>query len=70
MEQYYDMNILVEIGIYMLNVYTLEVLKCKRPYLSIIKHLTKQNYHLYYSDWSLKINDKTIRTKKYVFIKK
>ena len=44
--------------------------KCKRPYLSIIKHLTKQNYHLYYSDWRLKINNKTIRTKKYVFIKK
>ena len=46
--------------------------RCKRPYLSIIKHLTKSKYHIYHSDYRLKMDSQKdkIRTKKYIFIKK
>jgi competence protein ComGF len=45
---------------------------CKRPYLSIIKHITKQKYNMYHSDFRININNKKekIRTSKYIFIKK
>ena len=44
--------------------------KCKRSYLSIIKHITKNIYHIYNSECRIEVNDKKIRTKKYVWIKK
>ena len=46
--------------------------KCKRPYLSIIKHLAKLKYNMYHSDWRIRIDNEKekIRTKKYIFIKK
>lgn len=44
--------------------------KIKRPWLSIIKHITKLKYKMIISDFGLRINDKVIRTKKYHFILK
>jgi len=44
--------------------------KCKRPYFSIIKFITKNNYNLYNSDSRINTNDKIIRTTKYIFVKK
>jgi hypothetical protein len=42
----------------------------KRPWLSIIKHLTKNKYNLFSADFTYKFNNKSIRTKKYLFLKK
>ena len=50
-----------------------EPTKCQRPYLSIIKCITKSDYVIKRSDFRIKMNnDKTqiVRTKKYVFVKK
>ena len=44
--------------------------KVKRPYLSIIKHLTKPYYHFYNSDTSILVIDKKVRTKRYILIKR
>jgi hypothetical protein len=44
--------------------------KIKRPYLSIIKHLLKNKYIIKSLGYTLKINDKYIRTTKYTFIEK
>ena len=44
--------------------------KVNRPYLSIIKHLTKPYYHFYNSDTSIVVNDKKVRTKRYILIKR
>lgn len=44
--------------------------KIKRPYLSIIKHLLKKKYIIKSLGYTLKINDKYIRTTKYTFIEK
>jgi hypothetical protein len=41
-----------------------------RPWLSIIKYLTKKQFTISSSEFRIKINDKVIRTKKYLFIKK
>lgn len=42
----------------------------KRPYLSIIKNITKLEYKIMSCDYRLKKDDSTeIRTKKYIFIK-
>jgi len=43
--------------------------KVKRPYLSIIRHITKLEYKMLSCDYRLKINNEEIRTKKYIFIK-
>ena len=43
--------------------------QCKRPYLSIIKHITKKEYNIYNSDCRINDNNQ-IRTTKYIFIKK
>lgn len=43
---------------------------CKRPYLSIIKHLIKNKYNIYNSDTILIINNETIRTTRYIFSRK
>jgi hypothetical protein len=43
--------------------------KVKRPYLSIIRHITKLQYKILSCDYILKINDNKIRTKKFIFIK-
>ncbi len=43
--------------------------KTKRPWLSIIKHITKLQYILLHSDFRIMINGKKQRTKKYVFLK-
>lgn len=43
--------------------------KAKRPYLSIIKHFTKNHYNIHSCDYRIKL-DKEIRTKKYIFTKK
>lgn len=44
--------------------------KIKRPYISIIRHLLKNEYDILSKEYSLKIDNKIIRTKQYVFIKK
>jgi len=41
----------------------------KRPWLSIIKHITSIKYKLLVCDYGLKVNDKIVRTKRYYFIK-
>ena len=42
----------------------------KRPYLSVIKQILKNNYNIISSDFRTQINENKIRTKKYIFIKK
>lgn len=42
----------------------------KRPYLSLIKLITKSKYRLFKSDFRIKNESEIIRTKKYTFIKK
>jgi len=44
--------------------------KIKRPYLSIIRHLLKDQYNILITDYTIKAEPKNIRTKKYYFIKK
>ena len=44
--------------------------RIKRPYISIIRHMLKNEYDILSTEHTLRINDKTIRTKRYVFIKK
>jgi hypothetical protein len=44
--------------------------KIKRPYISIIRHMLKIEYDILSTEHTLRINDKPIRTKRYVFIKK
>ena len=44
--------------------------KIKRPYISIIRHMLKNDYDILSTEHTLRINDKPIRTKRYVFIKK
>ena len=44
--------------------------RIKRPYISIIRHILKNDYDILSTEHTLRINDKTIRTKRYVFIKK
>jgi len=45
--------------------------KAKRPYLSIIRQLTKSKYNMLSCDYRIKEDDKEdIRTKKYLFIEK
>ena len=46
-----------------------EPTKAKRPYLSIIRQLTKSKYKMISYDYRIKQNGKEIRTKKYVFKK-
>lgn len=41
-----------------------------RPWLSIIKHMTKLEYNMISYDYRMMIDDKKIRTKRYMFIKK
>ena len=40
----------------------------KRPWLSIIRHITKIKYQLIYGDYTKKINDSRVRTKRYIFL--
>ena len=42
----------------------------KRPYLSIIKNITKPEYKIMSCDYRIKKDTTDIRTKKYIFIKK
>jgi hypothetical protein len=44
--------------------------KIKRPYLSITRHLLKDQYNILITDYTIKAEPKNIRTKKYYFIKK
>lgn len=44
--------------------------KIKRPYLSIIRHLLKDQYDILITDYTIKAEPKNIRTKRYYFIKK
>lgn len=44
--------------------------KFDRPYLTIIKQLTKEEYDMVSADWRLKKDGQTIRTKRYFFHKK
>ena len=44
--------------------------KTKRPWLSIIRNITKLKYDMIHGDFVLKKNDEKIRTKKYVFLLK
>ena len=43
--------------------------KTKRAWLSIIKQITKLKYKLLSSDCRIILNNKKIRTKKYIFVK-
>jgi hypothetical protein len=43
--------------------------KIKRPYWSIIKHLIKDRYNIFSSEYIMKIESTNIRTKKYTFVK-
>jgi hypothetical protein len=43
--------------------------KRKRPWLSIIKQITKEKYHLESNDYQFTENGKHIRTHKYIFTK-
>ena len=40
---------------------------CKRPYLSIIKHLARLKYNIYNSDSRIMVNNIKNRTTKYIF---
>ena len=42
----------------------------KRPFLSIIKNICKMKYNILSCDIRIDINNDTIRTKKYIFLKK
>ena len=42
--------------------------KIKRPYWSIIKHLIKDRYNIFSSEYIMKIDSTNIRTKKYTFV--
>ena len=42
----------------------------KRPWLSIIRQITKSQYKMVSSDFRFKIDGKTLRTKRYFFHKK
>ena len=44
--------------------------RIKRPYISIIRHILKNDYDILSAEHTLKIDDKIIRTKRYVFIKR
>jgi hypothetical protein len=44
--------------------------KIKIPYLSIIRHLLKDEYQILSTEYKIKTEPKDIRTKKYYFIKK
>ena len=44
--------------------------RIKRPYISIIRHILNKDYDILSVEHTLKIDDKTIRTKRYVFIKR
>jgi hypothetical protein len=44
--------------------------KVKRPYLSIIKGITKLKYEMVHGDYVLKKDNERIRTKRYVFLVK
>lgn len=42
----------------------------KRPYLSIIKNITKLKYNILLTDFRKEIDNKKIRTTKYIFLEK
>lgn len=42
----------------------------KRPWLSIIRHTTKQYYQMNFKDKQIRINNNPIRTRIYTFVKK
>ena len=42
----------------------------KRPWLSIIRNIIKLKYQFIYGDYTKKINDNRIRTKRYIFLLK
>ena len=44
--------------------------RIKRPYISIIRHILKKEYDILSTEHTLKLEEKNIRTKRYVFIKK
>lgn len=44
--------------------------KTIRPWLSIIRHLTRNNYDMLIADYRLLVDDKKIRTKRYIFLNK
>lgn len=47
-----------------------EPYRAKRPYLSIVKQLCKRKYDISIHDCRLKVDDKDIRSKRYVFVLK
>lgn len=44
--------------------------KCKRPYFSIIKFVTKDNYNIVNTTHRIKKDNKSIKTVKYIFMLK
>ena len=42
----------------------------KRPWLSIIRHTTKQYYQMNFKDKQIRIDNKSIRTRLYTFVQK
>jgi hypothetical protein len=44
--------------------------RIKRPYISVIRHILKRDYDILSAEHTLRIDEKIIRTKRYVFIKR
>jgi hypothetical protein len=44
--------------------------RISRPWLSIIRQITKKKFNMYSTDYRFPINNTKVRTTKYVFIKK
>lgn len=44
--------------------------KIKRPWIGIIRSILKPKYNIFMTEYSIKIDNKTIRTRKYTFIEK
>ena len=44
--------------------------RIQRPYISIIRHILKNDYDILIAEHTLIIDEKIIRTKRYVFIKR
>jgi hypothetical protein len=67
------LNLIPEIKLYFKIAYIEGVCKqdkIKRPYLSIIKQLAKEKYDIYSTEFKFVLDNKNLRTKKYIFILK
>lgn len=51
-------------------IYGINNSKSKRPWICIIRSILKRTYNIFITECSIKVNEKTIRTRKYTFIEK